>query len=325
MGGWHARTYQRLGLSLAAVVDPDAGAGQRLARIHHCPHYSNLQEAIECESDIDLASITSPASNHLAACVQLLKADVHVLCEKPLSGGLHETTQLLELASERNLLLCPVHQFLFQRGTRDLLCLRSQLGAMVDLRFIASSAGLTHSRHMSPSELIHEMLPHPLSLMARLTHNELPIHWEHIRGSAEGLLAIGARNGVQFTIDISSRRRPTECRLEIGGTQKGAVLNLFHGYVAWRSGSTSRFGKIVKPFRDAAGEAATASVNLFTRSIHRESAYPGLRELIRQFIESIESQEMERGRVAPITPEEVALTDEWVENLGRTMIDCAQP
>ena len=46
-------------------------------------------------------------------------------------------------------------------------------------------------------------------------------------------------------------------------------------------------GKIVRPFRLGGGTLARAGLNLTRRTLSREFAYPGLRELVRRTYEAV--------------------------------------
>jgi hypothetical protein len=59
--------------------------------------------------------------------------------------------------------------------------------------------------------------------------------------------------------------------------------NLFHGYATLERGAPSRLDKVGRPFLGSTAALGAAAANLVGRAMRRESAYPGLRELVRRF------------------------------------------
>jgi hypothetical protein len=90
-----------------------------------------------------------------------------------------------------------------------------------------------------------------------------------------------------FELSISAHGRPTENVLRVVADAGSVEVNLFHGFAVRRSPTVSRSAKIAQPFRNAGLELVSASGNLVRRAIRREPAYPGLRELVRQFYASV--------------------------------------
>ena len=85
------------------------------------------------------------------------------------------------------------------------------------------------------------------------------------------------------TLLVSMASRPTENSLTIrcdGGT---VCADLFHGFATIERGVASRLDKIARPFKSSAGVFTGATANLLRRGFRGESAYPGLRELVRRF------------------------------------------
>jgi len=72
--------------------------------------------------------------------------------------------------------------------------------------------------------------------------------------------------------------------------------DLFHGFVFDDQRKLSRAGKIIRPFGNAAGTFGAATINLARRTLRREQAFPGLRELVRLFYDAIRS-----GSAPPIS------------------------
>lgn len=85
--------------------------------------------------------------------------------------------------------------------------------------------------------------------------------------------------------------RPTVNALRLIGERGSAHADLFHGYSVIEPGTVSRSHKIADPFLRSGSTIFSATANLALRARRREPAYPGLRELIRRFYESLRTGE----------------------------------
>ena len=79
-------------------------------------------------------------------------------------------------------------------------------------------------------------------------------------------------------------------------------------------GRTSRAGKIAQPFVSGAALLGAASANLVRRAATRETAYPGLRELVRRFYAAVAT-----GGIAPISAAETVAVAQALEHIQRLM------
>jgi len=278
MGRWHADAAVRTGARVVAVVDPDPQRAERLrARVRASRSSSTLDDVL---ADVDAVHICTPGPTHVPLAVAALDAGRHVLVEKPLAPTDDEAAMLLELAARRNRWICPVHQFPFQTGVRRALDLLPTIAPIRHVLFRVCSAGAVDRE---PAEVALEILPHPLSLLARLTRSIEEIDWT-VRQSLPGEVhALGQVDEMSIGLLVSMSGRPTINVLELIGAGGTAVIDLFHGFSIICDGRVSRRRKIAQPFLVAGRTAAAAAVNLAARSLRREPAYPGLRPLVVAF------------------------------------------
>jgi predicted dehydrogenase len=198
-------------------------------------------------------------------------------------------------------LLCPVHQFPFQRGARRVLDAPDRLGALLHADYVACSAGGAGRDAGILRAIVDDILPHPLSLLRRLLSQPLhTLSWQVVEGSAGEFRASTHAGQATIGIVISMGGRPTRNTLRVVGTQGTAHLDLFHGFATVEAGATSRAGKILRPFRHAGATLAGATGNLIGRIARFEPAYPGLRELVREFYRAVRE-----GGPPPVTADEV--------------------
>lgn len=279
MGRWHAVAAERAGGRVVAIVDTDADAAQRLAK-----NYVGAQTAADV-GDIQVVHICTPLATHVALAERAIDAGRHVLIEKPLAPTATETERLLRRATERGMLLCPVHQFAFQDGVLQARQELGRIGRIVHLegRFCSAGGG--------SDAIVADILPHPLSLMQMfLPGGLIDKDWVVMRPGVGEFRALSEMAGVTLSIFISMNARPTEARFRILGTEGAIHLDLFHGYGVRESGSVSRVRKIVLPFERALAGFSAAAFNLGRRALRGETAYPGLQRLIGNFYEAVQQK-----------------------------------
>jgi predicted dehydrogenase len=280
MGYWHARALTRAGAELGLVVDRDADRRKALAaRFAGCVTSSGLSDLRA--RGIAAVHICTPTPSHAALIREALEAGCHVLVEKPLADDAATTRMLVELAASRKLILCPVHQVVFQSGVSQLVTwLDGRRPLHVDLAMC--SAGAEHTG--ADAELVAEILPHPLSLLAHLLpHVEDAGAW-HVAAPRPGELRATLEIAeTTASILISSHGRPTVNAARVVASNGTAHLDFFHGFAFVQDGAVSRTRKILQPLALSSQLGAAAASNLVRRAFGRQGAYPGLWELVAAF------------------------------------------
>jgi predicted dehydrogenase len=285
MGHWHGRAAGRLGAKLVAIVDPDRGRANALARRLRVGMTADDMSALLREGCVDAVHICSPPSTHAALARGAIESGVHAFVEKPLVRCAEGTRRLVDIARRHGVVLCPVHQIAFQDGIEHAAQALAELGepCMIDIR-ICSAGGIGRTEG-ELDEILGDILPHPLSILRRFwPHAGLePQHWFVSRPRAGELSASGMHAGAHLSMLISMHARPTRFEMMVCG-QRGAVqLDFFHGFAVRHDGRVSRWRKAAQPFGAALKVFGAASVNLAFRGLHGEVAYPGLRRLMQAF------------------------------------------
>jgi predicted dehydrogenase len=317
MGFWHARSIARVGGKVVAVCDINPEAARRLAS--HCKGArasARLEEILERDK-INVLHVCTPLGSHFELTSAALTRGIHVLVEKPITAAWTETERLYELAAENRVLLCPVHQFPFQGGVQKAL---KEFGRIGQLRHFEATFCSAGGAGRGPAELdaiVAEILPHPLSLMQIFTPESFREEgWVVTRPAPGELRAVVNARDICFSILISMNSRPTVSALRLLGTRGTAHIDLFHGFCLIESGAVSKLRKIAHPFDLAVRTLVAAGSNLTVRAWERESAYPGLQQLIRGFYGAITN-----GQPAPLRREEVMREEKLraliIENQGR--------
>ncbi len=300
MGGWHAKAVRKAGGQVSAVADLDLGLARRLAAGYRgAQSFSDVGRMLN-ETSLDVLHICSPLSTHRSVAEQAIAAGVNVMIEKPLTQTSAETVHLYTEAAERGVLVCPVHQFIFQDGALKAKEWLSQIGRLVHINAVTCSAG---GAGLAPEQLdiiASDILPHPLSLMQMFLSGSLSAHhWKAVRPRGGELRISGEVAGTSLSIFISMNGRPTTNSFQIIGTDGTIHLNLFHGYAFMESGTVSRARKIGHPFESALRSLSAATINLGRRTARGETAYPGLQRLVNSFYTAIRTKSQ-----PPITSEE---------------------
>jgi predicted dehydrogenase len=291
MGKWHADAVKKIGGVVAIVADTDPSRAYNLAHELGAASTGSVGGALSADL-VDVVHVCAPPSDHRAIVRSALVAGLHVICEKPLAETAAGTAELYAMASERERLLCPVHQYLFQDGVIRVMRDLSSLGQLTSVSSVISSAGADGGDDAARDRLSIDTLAHPLSLAARIVPGGLAgVEWSVTRASPGELQAIGTQSVLSLSIQVSTRGRPTVSSLRVTGDRQTAEVDLFHGFVSFDEVELSRQGKIVHPFTSSARALAAATMNLARRAARRESAFPGLRELVRRFYAAVRSNE----------------------------------
>lgn len=291
MGRWHAHAIVRAGGSVVVVVDRDSRRAAALAaRYSGARVVDDLAGTTKADA-LDVAHLCTPSGTHAALATQALRRGLHVLVEKPLAETAAQTEALLALADANDRRLCPVYQFLYQPGV---LQARQEIVAIMPLLHLDAtlcSAGAEGRLAQERDRVASEILPHPLSLAARLTEAPISEASWRLDHAAPGELRLSALLGkTTVSIVISMAGRPTTNALRLIGAHGTIDVNLYHGYSMVDRGRPSPARKVAQPFLLSGRTVRAATGNLLARAVQREPAYPGLRALITRFYLAIRGE-----------------------------------
>jgi predicted dehydrogenase len=306
MGRWHADAVRRIGGRVVLIVDPNERARVELGR--RCPdaRIADALDADDVASTATAAHVCSPLPTHAPLVSALIEAGVAVLVEKPFAETADGTRSLLAHARERGVIVCPVHQFLFQNGVRQLRTWLPELGTVRRIEFSACSAGAGEGVAIGYDDLIAEILPHPLSITSLLLQSPVgTIVWHVLHPAAGELKATASVGETVIDIAISAHGRPTENVVRVIADRGSVTADLYHGFAVRHDGAVSRGRKIAQPFTASSRTLGVAAANLARRAIRAEPAYPGLRDLVRAFYSAVRSNT--ESPIAPAAIEDVAV------------------
>ena len=300
MGRWHVQTAQRIGARVVALADPSAGRALALAGTD-IPVFDEIGHLLETVNPA-IVHLCSPSGTHGTIIRECIAHGVHVLAEKPLAANAEETRILCDLAREAQVQLCPVHQYAFQKSLDRVIENQSRIGDMelVDMSFFsAGAAGLPVDQY---PQVVGDILPHPVAIAQRIWPDRdiAELDWQVVPIGSAGWQLTSCIGSTTLRITLSLAARPTEAHMFMSGDKGSWDIDLFHGYTRFREGTANRRTKALRPFGDALSMFGHASVNLASRLVQRELAYPGLRALTEAFYASVAGQQP-----TPITCEQM--------------------
>ena len=291
MGRWHAHALEKAGGEVVGFADFTAAKAKGLAAKYPMARAFDDAEKMLAGQNLDVMHVCSPTGSHEAIAETAIEAGVHLLIEKPLAATAERTSRLYDLAARRNSLLCPVHQFAFQDGAAKAKKQLLKIGRLVHLEANICSAGGAGLDAAQIDSTAVDILPHPLSVMQKFLEKDITTAgWDVAHPAAGELRIFGQIEETSLSIFISLNSRPTTNTFRIYGTNGTIHLDFFHGFSIIEPGGASRAKKILHPFDLAARSFSAATVNLARRTARRESAYPGLRQLIEEFYKSIKQK-----------------------------------
>ena len=284
MGRWHAATARRLGARIVAVVDADLPRAQALATQFGTRAFGGLDD-MQRQVQPAIAHVCTPLTTHFAFSQRLLDSGCDVLCEKPLAGCVEEVQCLLDSAARAGRMVCPVHQFALQPGVCKVVRRIGELGSVSHVGFTFCSAGGERRPSAALDEVVADIVPHAFSVLARLLpgHDFAATTWAGVRTAPGELAVVTAAGGTSVSLLFSLSARPTEASAVVAGSRGTACVDFYHGFATLAGGEVSRLHKVTRPFRAAADQFAAAALNLASRALRNEPAYPGLRALVAAF------------------------------------------
>ena len=211
----HAEALQGLGgHHIAAVVDPDINAAQRLAQRTDARQVFTSVEAALAEAVFDRAHVLVPPELHSAAALPVLMAGKPVLLEQPLAANDEACNALLTAALQSGAALGVnqgfVHHPAFMRLQR--LVQNHELGRPV-MVFCLRNVPLSELAKRPRDNLLLEYALHPLTQIAALAGTI-----DKVRAFAGPLLELGRGQTFPSPLDmaLTCEALPARLRLALG-------------------------------------------------------------------------------------------------------------
>ncbi|WOO42958.1 Gfo/Idh/MocA family oxidoreductase [Rubellicoccus peritrichatus] len=149
--------------NLIAICDQDAG---RLASLKsQYPHLETTLDSKELmtRDDIDAIVIATPVSSHYPLALDALQAGKHVLVEKPIASSSAQAQELINVASEKELILMVDHTFAYTPAVRRIrkLVQEGDLGKPLYYDSVRINLG----RFQHDTNVLWDLAVHDLAIM----------------------------------------------------------------------------------------------------------------------------------------------------------------
>ncbi len=166
-GYWGPNIVRNLSLvtnaSVSWVCDINPKTLASVSRIYPTIRTTNHIEDVLSDTKTHAVIIVTPPSSHFALAQQALKANKHVLLEKPMTSSASDSVKLIALAKSHKRTLMVDHTFLFTPAVRKLkeIISRGTLGQVLYVDSVRTNLGL----FQKDSNVIADLAVHDFSIM----------------------------------------------------------------------------------------------------------------------------------------------------------------
>ncbi len=103
----HGHTVELMG-----VYSRNKNVVQECVELFNCETWNSVEEMLSAES-VDVVYLCTPIGLHVEQGKQVLEANKHCWCEKPIASDYQDTQSLVDIASQRKLTLCEGFMYLY--------------------------------------------------------------------------------------------------------------------------------------------------------------------------------------------------------------------
>ncbi|MCP4430944.1 MAG: Gfo/Idh/MocA family oxidoreductase [Gammaproteobacteria bacterium] len=186
LGRWHADKYSACTeCELVAVVDTNPDIAREIADKHGVIAFTDYHDVL---SMVDAISLVVPTSQHYKIARDILEAGIHCLIEKPITETVEEAAELIEIASNKQLVLQVGH---IERFNSVMIGIKEEVDQP---EFIESTRFAPFSVRATDVSVILDLMIHDIDIILDLVDS--PIR----KMSASGLSVLSD------TIDIANAR-----------------------------------------------------------------------------------------------------------------------
>jgi predicted dehydrogenase len=309
-------------VNLAWICDLDPDRLQRWSRRYPSAEVTSQSDDLFEDPRLDAVFIATPPLTHSELVGRSLRAGKHTFVEKPLAGSSGDAEDLLELATEQNVVLMCGHTFLYSPPVRTVKEYLDS-GALGELFFISSSR-VNLGLHQPDVSVVWDLGPHDFSIL-RYWLGELPESISAVGRDAivEGIpdvafLNLRYESGLVANLEMSWLAPSKLRRTVIVGSEKMVVyedgtpepVRIFDHGVVYKDPTTFgeyhlsyRTGDIVSPRVDTS-EPVALQLQDFVASVYRGSAPEGHGELccdVVRMIEAADASLNDSGSMVPVS------------------------
>ena len=148
---------------VSVICDRDEEALARQARRYGQSKLVADYDEVLADDEVDAICIVTPISTHYEMAKAALLAGKHVFVEKPMASSVKECDELIEIATDRGLVLMPGHTFLYSPpvvATKE----RLESGEIGKLYF-GTSSRVNLGIHQRDVSVVRDLAPHDFSIL----------------------------------------------------------------------------------------------------------------------------------------------------------------
>ena len=289
--------------------------------------YTNYRQMLD-EAKPEIVHILTPPHTHKQLAEDCLKADVHVICEKPIAPTYNEFAELCTLAQARHRWLIENHNYCFNEPILAMkkLLADGTLGKLqeVEIRIALdvrnggpfADENLPHPIHQLPAGVVHDFITHLCSLSVGFLPDFdcVSAAWNNHGGgdlfTYDDLDAIIIGGSTHARLRFSCHTLPECFAVTVRGSRGYAETDLFQPYLRC---VIPRAGKVLSPLINhfASGcELIGATFTNFHRKIMQKTPYEGLHRLLDKTYEALIDH-----KAPPISFEDMERTNRLVNAL----------
>ncbi|MCX8072592.1 MAG: Gfo/Idh/MocA family oxidoreductase [Candidatus Binatia bacterium] len=323
------------GVHLVGACDASPEAREAFTRRWGLPTCASLRE-MQAALEPDVVHVLTPPNTHATLAIELMRAGLDVLVEKPMATSVREADAMIATANQLGRVLSVDHNRWFDPVVLQARqCIRDgALGKLVAVELFAAfgegEAGeIQEWKQSLPGGPIFDVLPHP----AYLAHGFLgqpqrvaALHGFREDGVVTELRAVLEGESVLGTLCLSSGARPFANTVTLYGTERTAFVNLNNMTLILRRSPKlpKPLAKVLPNLDEAYQLCAATAKNTLAFLAGRQRYYPGIGVHLRAFYEAYR-----RGQKPPVSPEDgravVRLMEELLSPLSATRAGSLPP
>ncbi len=312
-------------VELIGVTDSDTAARSAFASEAGLTAFASLQEMLE-RGRPEVVHVLTPPSSHGPLALELLKADVNVLVEKPLALTTEEADAVVGAARRAGRWVTVDHNRWFDPVVQQAAAALAsgRLGQLVGVDvFQGAEAGeaekltgaSTHWSARLPGGILHNLASHPLYLMRRFAGpvSDLRVVARTTKaGQLEEVRLVASGEVALATVTMSLYAQPFMNRLTLLGTKASLEVNLNNmTLIERRPRSLPKLIGKVWPNLSEAGQLVSSTVrNGVAFAMGRQRFYPGIGAHLQQLYRNLAT-----GAAPPVTIAEGRDVVAWYDEI----------
>ena len=217
-------------IKLVAVCDSDAVRRSNVLRSYPGVEQYDSMDEILGRDDIDAVAIATPVDTHAPLALSALRANKHVLVEKPLASSVSDGEIMVATAKEMNRVLMVDHTFLYSPPVQKMKQLIDS-GELGDIYFI-DSVRINLGLFQHDVNVVWDLAPHDLSivdyLLARPALSVAAFgssHNDHSGLEDVAYLNLDLGDGLVANFHVNWLSPVKIRRFMLGGSKKSVVYN----------------------------------------------------------------------------------------------------